>query len=64
MDPVMEEISSRHNPKLKQARAAVVSAEATHAQALRDEKRYGDLLKSNAASRQDCEKMATAVRTS
>jgi len=50
--------------KLKQAHAAVTSAEATHAQALRDEKRYSDLLKSNAVSRQDCEKMATAVRTS
>lgn len=50
--------------KLKQARAAVTSAEATHAQALRDEKRNGDLLKSNAVSRQEFEKMATAVRTS
>lgn len=50
--------------KLKQARAAVVSAKANHAQAVRDEKRYGELLKSNAASRQDYEKMATAVRSS
>src|SRR5262245_17722879 len=50
--------------KLRQAHAAVTSAEATHAQALRDEKRYGDLLKSNAASRQDFEKIATAARTS
>jgi RND family efflux transporter MFP subunit len=50
--------------KLKQARAAVTSAEATHAQALRDEKRNGDLLKSNAVSRQEFERMATAVRSS
>lgn len=50
--------------KLKQALAAVTSAEATHEQALRDEKRNSDLLKSNAVSRQDCEKTATAVRSS
>jgi RND family efflux transporter MFP subunit len=50
--------------KLKQALAAVTSAEATHAQALRDEKRHSDLLKSNAVSRQECEKTATAVRSS
>lgn len=50
--------------KLNQARAAVISAEATYAQALRDEKRNGDLLKSNAASRRDYERMATAVRFS
>jgi RND family efflux transporter MFP subunit len=50
--------------KLKQALAAVTSAEATHAQALRDEKRNSDLLKSNAVSRQECEKTATAVRSS
>jgi RND family efflux transporter MFP subunit len=50
--------------KLKQARAAVTAAAATHAQAVRDEKRYGDLLESNATSRQAFEKMATAVRTS
>src|SRR5204863_3518342 len=50
--------------KLKQARSAVASAEATHSQALSDEKRHGDLLKSNASSRQQWERMATAVRTS
>lgn len=50
--------------RFKQARAAVASADATHAQAVRDEKRYGDLLKSNTVSRQDYEKMATAVRSS
>lgn len=49
--------------KLKQARAAVTAAEATHAQALRDEKRYSELLKSNAASRQDYERTATAVKS-
>lgn len=49
--------------KLKQASAAVTSAQAAHAQALRDEKRYGELLKSNAASRQDYEKTATAVQS-
>lgn len=50
--------------KLKQARAAVTSAEATHAQALRDERRNGELLKSNAVSRQEFERMATSVRFS
>jgi RND family efflux transporter MFP subunit len=50
--------------KLQQSRAAVASAEATYAQALRDEKRYSDLVKSNATSRQDYEKAATAVRAS
>jgi RND family efflux transporter MFP subunit len=50
--------------KLKQARAAVTSAEATYAQALRDEKRYGDLLKSNSLSRQEFERTVTLVRTS
>lgn len=50
--------------KLKQARAAVSSAEATHAQALRDERRNAELLKSNAVSRQEFERMATAVRSS
>src|SRR5262249_40621322 len=50
--------------KLKQARAAVTSAEATHAQALRDEKRYAELLKSNAVSPQEFERTATLVLTS
>lgn len=47
--------------KLRQARAALKSAEATYAQALRDEKRHGELLKSNAVSRQGFETIATAV---
>jgi RND family efflux transporter MFP subunit len=50
--------------KLKQASAAVASAAATHSQAMRDEKRYAELLKSNAASRQDYERMSTAVHSS
>lgn len=50
--------------KLKQARAAVASAEATFAQAMRDEKRYAALLKSKTISRQDYEKAATAERSS
>ncbi|HVC94685.1 MAG TPA: efflux RND transporter periplasmic adaptor subunit, partial [Pirellulales bacterium] len=49
--------------KLEQAQAAMTSAEAAHAQAMSDEKRYGSLLKSNAASRQDYERAATAVRS-
>jgi len=50
--------------KLKQARAAVVIAEAAHAQALRDEERYASLAKSNAATKQDLERTATAVQSS
>jgi RND family efflux transporter MFP subunit len=42
----------------------VTAAEATHEQALRDEKRHDNLLKSNATSRQAFEKIATAARTS
>ncbi len=49
--------------KLQQAQAAVTSAEAAHAQAVSDEKRYASLLKSNAVSKQDYEKAATAVRS-
>jgi RND family efflux transporter MFP subunit len=50
--------------RLKQARAAVASAEASHAQAVRDEVRYQGLLKSNAASRHDYERATTAVKSS
>jgi RND family efflux transporter MFP subunit len=50
--------------KLKHARAAVTAAEATHAQAVRDEQRYAALLKSSAASRQEYERTATAMRSS
>lgn len=50
--------------KLKQALAAVASAEATHAQVLRDEKRHRELLKSNAVSRQEYETTSTAARSS
>jgi len=49
--------------KLEQAQAAATSAEAAHAQAISDEKRYSSLLKSNAASRQDYEKTATAMKS-
>ena len=50
--------------RLEQAQAAVASAEALHAQAITDEKRYAGLLKSNAVSRQDYEKTATALLSS
>ena len=50
--------------KLEQSHAAVTSAEAASNQAVADEKRYSALLKSNAVSRQDYEKSATAVRSS
>lgn len=49
--------------KLNQALAAVTSAEATHAQVLRDEKRNRELLKSNTVTRQEYEKTATAARS-
>jgi len=49
--------------KLEQAQAAVSSAEAMHNQAVKDEKRYAALLQSNAVSRQDYEKMATALKS-
>lgn len=48
--------------RFEQAQATVVSAEAHYAQAIVDEKRYAGLLKTNAVSRQDYEKMATALR--
>lgn len=49
--------------KLEQAEAAAASAEAAYAQAENDEKRYAELLKKNAVSRQDYEKMATALKS-
>lgn len=49
--------------KLEQALAAVSAAEAAHTQAISDEKRYAMLLKSNAVSKQEYEKTATAVRS-
>ncbi len=49
--------------KRQQALAAVSAAEAAHAQAQADEQRFAGLLKSNAVSRQDYEKTATAVKS-
>lgn len=49
--------------KLQQAQAALTSAEAAHAQAVNDEKRFAGLLKSNAVSRQDYEKTSTALKS-
>ncbi len=49
--------------KLQQAQAALSAAEAAHSQAAADEKRFAALLKSNAVSRQDYEKTATAVKS-
>jgi RND family efflux transporter MFP subunit len=49
--------------KFQQARAALSAAEAVHAQALADEKRYASLVESRAVSRQDYEKAATALRS-
>jgi RND family efflux transporter MFP subunit len=49
--------------KLRQANAASAAAEAVRAQAAVDEKRYAELLQSNAVSRQEYEKTATALRT-
>ncbi len=48
--------------RLKQAEATLVSAEAAHAQAQADADRYESLLKSNAVSRQEYERAATAVK--
>ena len=50
-------------PSSQQAQAALTSAEAAYAQAASDEKRFAGLLKSNAVSRQDYEKTATALRS-
>ena len=49
--------------KLRQAKAAVTSAEAARAQAARDENRYGQLIESHAVSQQDYDKAATAARS-
>jgi membrane fusion protein, multidrug efflux system len=49
--------------KLQQAKAAVSAAEAAHAQAVADEKRYGALLKTNAVSKQQYEKASTELRS-
>jgi membrane fusion protein, multidrug efflux system len=49
--------------KLQQARAAVSSAEAARAQAASDESRYGELVKSNAISKQQYEKADTALKS-
>jgi RND family efflux transporter MFP subunit len=49
--------------KLQQATAAVASIEAVRAQAVTDEKRYGQLVQSRAVSRQEYEKMVTALRS-
>lgn len=50
--------------KLEQASAAVDSADAALAQAVSDERRYSELLKSKAIARQDYEKAVTAVKAS
>ena len=50
-------------PKLQQAKAAVASAEAARAQAVLDENRYGQLVKSHAISRQDYDKAVTALHS-
>ncbi|REK06835.1 MAG: efflux RND transporter periplasmic adaptor subunit [Planctomycetota bacterium] len=47
--------------RLKQAEAAVASAEAAHTQAVADQRRFERLLKSNAVSRQQYEQAVTAV---
>jgi membrane fusion protein, multidrug efflux system len=49
--------------KLQQAKAAMTSAEAVRAQAAIEEKRYAKLVESRAVSRQEYEKMATALRS-
>jgi RND family efflux transporter MFP subunit len=49
--------------KLQQAKAAVASIEAVRAQAAADEKRYAELLSSKAVSREEYEKMATALQS-
>ncbi len=49
--------------KLRQAKAAVASAEAARAQAALDEDRYGQLVKSHAVSQQDYDKALTALHS-
>jgi RND family efflux transporter MFP subunit len=48
--------------RLQQAKAAAASAEAVKVQQAADEKRYAELAKKNAISRQEYEKAATALR--
>ena len=50
--------------KLQQAKAAVASADAVHAQAVSDERRAAQLRKSNVVSQQEYEKDVTAVTSS
>jgi RND family efflux transporter MFP subunit len=49
--------------KLQQAKAALTAAEAVHSQAKVDEKRYAELVRQNAVSRQQYEQTATALRS-
>jgi RND family efflux transporter MFP subunit len=49
--------------RLKQSQAALAAAQAAHAQAQADADRYESLLKSNAVSRQEYERAATAVKS-
>ncbi len=49
--------------KLQQAKAGVASAEALQTQLIADEKRYAELLKTSAISRQQYEKAAAALQT-
>ncbi|MHB8902326.1 MAG: efflux RND transporter periplasmic adaptor subunit, partial [Thermoguttaceae bacterium] len=50
-------------PKLQQAKAALTSAEAIYQQAIVDERRYAEMVKVNAVSKQEAENAATKVRT-
>ena len=49
--------------KLQQAKAAVASAEAAHAQAVTDEKRNAQLVKTNTISKQEHERSETELRS-
>ena len=49
--------------KLQQATAAAASIEAVHAQAVVEEKRYAEMLLSNAVSRQEYENRSTALKS-
>ena len=49
--------------KLQKAKSSVVMAEAAHAQAVLDERRFGTLLKSQATSRQLYENAATRLKS-
>lgn len=50
-------------PQLQQANSALAKAEADYQQAVSDEKRYGELVKVNAISKQEYENAVTKVRT-